>query len=278
MFHCLEKTVSSCWEEFPILKNLPQPSPPPLAAQIFAWARSAQRWWLHHVAVLLQLVLVLLLLGENQLCGGRDISSDRGRWGGGGGGFSSYRGWVGKMVEGRRGGRGVVGACRAAAVDAALSAGHCARQVGRQTILAQSTSLPQLHNHLQQEGNWHTKADQSHWLGWLGTTTSEKEMQRNKKCKYKEKYTSASWLTSPSGWNGLSHSPCSRRLADNHHVMMMKVTTDIARMMIGGVMLITITERVVPTKSLLQSTSTDNIVPVISICILPDNTVNIVVS
>ena len=165
------------------------------------------------------------------------------------------------------------GACRAAAVDAALSAGHCARQVGRQTILAQPTSLPQLHNHLQQERNNDSKAYQSQ----LGTTTNEKEMQRNEKCKYKEKYTSASWLTSPSGWNGLSHSPCSRRLADNHHVMMMKVTTDIARMMIGGVMLITITERVVPTKSLLQSTSTDNIVPVISICILPDNTVNIVV-
>ena len=25
MFHCLVKTVSSCWEEFSILKNLPQP-------------------------------------------------------------------------------------------------------------------------------------------------------------------------------------------------------------------------------------------------------------
>jgi len=75
--------------------------PPPLAALVFAWAMSGQPWWLHHVAVLLQLVLVLLLLGQDKLCGGRDICSDRWRWGGGGGHF---RGQVGKVVEvgGRR--------------------------------------------------------------------------------------------------------------------------------------------------------------------------------
>ena len=36
---------------------------PILAARVFGWRGTAQLWWLHHVAVLLQLVLVLLLLG-----------------------------------------------------------------------------------------------------------------------------------------------------------------------------------------------------------------------